>query len=271
VWPHWPVINLNKAVSRSSTNPTAVLDHQQLKLEGKEKKGLSCLYTLTCVQLDRIIHGRETAKTKAQQQNTIHVKGRQMKTRQQVVVYNTHGILRPGYIMPVWPIGDQNTQALHYPGSCCWIVMSLFFFVFFFSFNIETTTCPNRSIYDGSQATDGISAFILKALKFVRGFTKRCHVSGFLVMEPAMRNQVVVRSSIPITIAISSSKRKIKRHTDSQDFVVIRISNPAADFSQPTFKKINAFILFFLNLQTLKINAIYGAVCTSLFLDSRPD
>jgi hypothetical protein len=100
---------------------------------------------------------RETVKTKGKQHNTRKRKKNENTPTTSIIQHLefwTH-MLYNAYFTDWWP----NTQTLHYPRSCCWIVMSLFFFVLFFLLNLGPTTCPNRSIYDGSQATDGIFYF----------------------------------------------------------------------------------------------------------------
>ena len=157
---------------------------------------------------------RETVKTKGKQHNTRKRK-KYENTPTTSIIQNlefwTH-MLYNAYFTDWWP----NTQTLHYPGSCCWIVMSFIFFVLFFLLNLGPTTCPNRSIYDGSQATDGI-------FYFPHSFWR--HWSSFALQNDAVladfwwRNQSCeIRSSSLIVSSPLSSWKKNQTSERQTDF-----------------------------------------------------
>ena len=80
VWPHWPVINLNKAVRRKQRAPTAAPDGPTARTWKEKKKKASCLYANMCStrsHYSRQGDSRNKSPKKRKTSNTTHEKGKE--------------------------------------------------------------------------------------------------------------------------------------------------------------------------------------------------
>ncbi len=116
--------------------------------------------------------------------------------------------------MPILPIGDQTRKRCTIHEAAVGLLCRYSSSSCFFLLNLGPTTCPNRSIYDGSQATDGI-------FYFTHSFWR--HWSSFALQNDAVladfwwRNQSCeIRSSSLIVPSPLSSWKKNQR--DRQTF-----------------------------------------------------